>query len=82
MEIVGTNCEQKNQYSTWHAEDLFAQGKRINAFKPIVNGSVSFIRCYFFKKRILNGVPGLSFSIIQGYFSYIKYAKLLKIQKK
>jgi len=73
---------KKNQYSGWHAQQLFDQGKRIGPFKPVLNGSVSFLRCYFFKKGILNGIDGLSISMIQAFFSYMKYAKLIKIQKK
>ena len=73
---------KKNQYSGWHAQQLFDQGKRINAFKPVLNGTVAFIRCYFFKKGIFNGVEGLSIAMIQSFFSYMKYAKLLKLQKR
>lgn len=73
---------KKNQYSGWHAQQLFNQGKRINSFKPILNGAVAFIRCYFFKKGIFNGIDGLSVAMIQSFFSYMKYAKLLKLQKK
>ncbi len=73
---------KKNQYSGWHAQQLFDQGKRINAFKPVLNGLVAFIRCYVFKKGFLNGIDGLTISMIQGFFSYMKYAKLIKIQKK
>jgi hypothetical protein len=73
---------KKNQYSSWHAQQLFDQGKSINALKPVLNGTVAFVRCYFFKKGFLNGIDGLSISMIQGFFSYIKYAKLIKIQKK
>lgn len=73
---------KKNQYSSWHAQQLFDQGKRINAFKPILNGTVAFLRCYFFKKGVVNGLDGLTISMIQGFFSYAKYAKLIKIQNK
>lgn len=72
---------KKNQYSTWHAQQLFDQGKRINSFKPVLNGSVAFIRCYFFKKGIFNGLDGLTIAMIQAFFSYMKYAKLLKLQR-
>lgn len=72
---------KKNQYSDWHAQQLFDQGKRINAFKPVLNGTVAFIRCYFFKKGIFNGIDGLSIAMIQSFFSYMKYAKLLKLQR-
>ncbi|PJJ07203.1 glycosyl transferase family 2 [Flavobacterium sp. 1] len=71
---------KKNQYSSWHAQQLFDQGVRISGYKPILNGTVAFVRCYFFKKGFLNGLDGLTISMIQGFFSYMKYAKLLKIQ--
>ena len=72
---------KKNQYSGWHADQLYNQGKRIGALKPVFNGTVAFVRCYFFKKGFLNGLDGLSISMIQAFFSYMKYAKLIKIQK-
>ncbi|AJR04616.1 glycosyltransferase family 2 protein [Siansivirga zeaxanthinifaciens] len=72
---------KKNQYSTWHANQLYSQGKRINSFKPILNGSVAFIRCYFLKRGIFNGLDGITIALIQAFFSYTKYAKLLKLQK-
>lgn len=72
---------KKNQYSGWHSQQLFDQGKRVSAFKPVLNGTVAFIRCYFFKKGFMNGIDGLSISIIQAFFSYMKYAKLIKLQK-
>ena len=59
---------KKNQYSTWHAQQLFDQGKRINSWKPVLNGTVAFIRCYFFKKGIFNGLDGLTIAMIQAFF--------------
>jgi len=73
---------KKNQYSGWHAQQLYDQGVRIWGFKPILNGVVAFFRCYFFKKGFINGLDGLTISMIQGFFSYMKYAKLIKIQNK
>lgn len=73
--------DKKNQYAQWNAEQLYNQGKRVSAFKPVLNGLVSFIRCYFFKKGIINGIDGLTISLTQGYFSYIKYANLVQLQK-
>jgi glycosyltransferase involved in cell wall biosynthesis len=72
---------KKNQYAEWNAEQLYNNGKRVSSFKPILNGLVSFIRCYFFKKGILNGIDGLTISLTQSYFSYIKYANLLQLQR-
>lgn len=73
---------KKNQYSGWHAQQLYDQGKRIGPFKPVLNGTVAFVRCYFFKRGIFNGLDGLTIAMIQAFFSYMKYAKLLKLQRK
>src|SRR5690606_27892823 len=77
----GQLISKKNQYSTWHASQLFHQGKRINSFKPILNGTVAFFRCYFFKRGFFNGLDGITMALIQAFFSYAKYAKLLKLQE-
>lgn len=72
---------KKNQYAQWNAEQLFNQGKKVSSFKPVLNGLVSFIRCYFFKKGIFNGLDGLTIALAQGYFSYMKYANLILLHK-
>ena len=72
---------KKNQYADWSAQQLFDSGKKINSFKPIVNGLFSFIKCYLFKKGIFNGIDGLTISLTQSYFSYIKYANLIQLHK-
>lgn len=72
---------KKNQYSTWGAQQLFDQGKRVSALKPVLNGTVSFIRCYFFKKGIFNGIDGLTIAMIQAFFSYMKYVKLIHLMR-
>ncbi|MGQ7944778.1 glycosyltransferase family 2 protein [Flavobacterium sp. WC2509] len=80
-ENLGQLMTKKNQYSSWHAQQLFDKGVRVKAFKPVLNGTVSFVRCYFFKKGFLNGLDGFSMAMIQAFFTYMKYAKLIKIQK-
>lgn len=72
---------KKNQYSSWHAQQLFDQGKRVGAAKPVINGLIAFLRCYFFKKGVFNGIDGITIALIQGFFSHMKYAKLLKLQR-
>jgi glycosyltransferase involved in cell wall biosynthesis len=72
---------KKNQYAVWSAQQLYESGKRVNSFKPVVNGLVAFIKCYFFKKGIIRGIDGLTFSLTQAYFSYMKYASLIQIEK-
>ncbi len=74
--------EKKNQYSTWAAQQMFEKGKKVSSFKPVLNGLVAFVRCYFFKKGFLNGIDGLAFASIQSFFSFIKYVKLIRLHNK
>lgn len=72
---------KKNQYAQWSAEQLFENGKKVSNFKPVLNGLVSFFKCYFLKKGFLNGIDGLTLSVTQAYFSYIKYVNLIQFYK-
>lgn len=77
LQIIG----KKNQYAVWSAQQLFEKGKKVSSFKPVLNGIFSFIKCYFFKKGIIRGIDGLTFSLTQAYFSYMKYANLIQLHK-
>lgn len=44
---------KKNLYSTWHAQQMYDQGKKINAFKPLLNGVVAFFVAIFLKRVFL-----------------------------
>lgn len=73
---------KKNQYSGWAAQQLYDRGKRIGPLKPFVNGWWSFTKSYFLERGIFHGTTGFTISLIQASFSYMKYAKLLKLQRK
>lgn len=68
-----------NLYTTWQSEEYFEQNKKVNFFTPITHGIWSFIRCYILKKGIFHGLDGITFSMMQAFFSYMKYAKLRKL---
>jgi len=72
---------KKNQYTDWQVEDLMKANKRASALTPITHGFSSFFSCYFLRRGIFNGLDCFTFSLIQSFFSYIKYAKLRKAQK-
>ncbi|MDV7187320.1 glycosyltransferase family 2 protein [Lutibacter sp. TH_r2] len=73
---------KKNQYTDWQSKQFIEQNKKVNSFSPFLHGFSSFFKCYFLKKGIINGVDGFTFSLIQAFFSYMKYAKYLKSKKK
>lgn len=73
---------KKNQYTDWQVQELIKLGKKANFFSPILHGTAAFFKSYFLKKGFLNGIDGVTFSLIQSFFSYMKYAKLLEEENK
>ena len=73
---------KKNQYTDWQVQEYVEKGKKASSFAPLIHGWVSFFKCYIFKKGIFHGLDGFTFALIQAFFSYMKYAKLIKENKK
>lgn len=71
-----------NLYTTWQSEELLEKNKSIHFLTPIIHGFWSFLRCYFLKKGVFNGLDGLTFSTLQAFFSYMKYEKYRKLKNK
>lgn len=72
---------KKNQYTDWQVEEFIKKEKKVNALSPMVHGVTAFFKAYFLKKGIFHGIDGVTFSLIQSFFSYMKYAKTLEIQR-
>ena len=68
-----------NQYTDWQAQEYFNNGKKVYSISPILHGTTSFLKCYFLKKGVFHGLDGLTFTLLQSFFSYMKYAKLKKL---
>ncbi|KPJ69278.1 MAG: hypothetical protein AMJ45_00685 [Syntrophobacter sp. DG_60] len=70
-----------NQFSTAAARQLFEEGVRVTPFSPFLHGWWMFIRTYFLKLGILDGLDGLVISLLNAGGSFFKYAKLLELQR-
>ena len=73
---------KQNRYTTLQAAALFAKDRHSSpllvAFSPVTR----FIKFYFFKLGFLDGLPGLTHIGIGCFNSFIKYAKLLELQRR
>lgn len=72
---------KKNQYTDWQVEEFIKKEKKVNVFSPVIHGITAFFKAYFLKKGIFHGIDGVTFSLIQSFFSYMKYAKMLEVQR-
>lgn len=78
---VGELFSKGDRFSTRGAKILYGKGKRANFLSPVVHGSNAFIRKYFFQKGFLGGGDGFTVALSAAVNSYLKYAKLLEIQR-
>lgn len=70
-----------NDYSTIIARELFASGKRATPLSPLYHGIGMFLKIYFLKWGILDGMDGLVTALTKAGGSFFKYAKLLELQR-
>lgn len=73
---------KQNRYSTLAANVALAQGKRASIGHLLLSPVLRFIKFYFFRLGLLDGLPGLTHILIGCGTSFAKYAKMLDIQRR
>ncbi|MBI3545207.1 MAG: glycosyltransferase family 2 protein [Gammaproteobacteria bacterium] len=71
--------DKQNRYTTLQAEKFFATGKRVTVARLIFSPLARFIKFYFLRRGLLDGVPGLVHICIGCFNSFMKYAKLMQL---
>jgi glycosyltransferase involved in cell wall biosynthesis len=67
-------------YTTLSAREAYQRGERASWFSLWLLPPVRFIKTYFFKSGILDGIPGLLIAYFSAYSVYLKMAKLWELQ--
>ena len=70
-----------DSYSQAGAKQMHARGKRTSQLQALVHGGWAFLRTYLFKLGVLDGVTGYRIACMNMQASYLKYARLLALQK-
>ena len=73
--------QKQNRYSTIAAQQLFERGHRASALQLILSPFVRFTKFYVLRLGFLDGVPGLVHTTIGCLASYMKYAKLIELNR-
>lgn len=68
-------------FSTRAAKIMYLENRKVYCFSPFLHGINSFIRKYFLKRGFLDGVDGMTVALSSGVNGYLKYAKLLELQR-
>ncbi|MBL4744939.1 MAG: glycosyltransferase family 2 protein [Flavobacteriaceae bacterium] len=69
-----------NQYTDWQATEYLEKNRNISFLTPFAHSFFSFIKFYFIKKGFLFKLDGITYSIVQSFFTYIKYAKYIHLK--
>jgi glycosyltransferase involved in cell wall biosynthesis len=78
---IDEHIQQGNKFSTIAARAYFEQGKRSNILKLLINPVWAFIFSFILKKGFLDGFNGYVISKQTANQTFLKYAKLLQLQR-
>jgi glycosyltransferase involved in cell wall biosynthesis len=68
--------QRMESYSTMAAREDFERGKKTRLFQLVISPVIRALKFYLFKRGYREGTAGLIVAIIEGYYTFMKYAKL------
>ncbi|NRB54747.1 MAG: glycosyltransferase family 2 protein [Salinicola sp.] len=69
------------RFSNRAAKIMYLKGKRANGWSPALHGANAFVRKYLFQRGFAGGLDGVSVALSAAVNAYLKYAKLLELQR-
>ena len=79
-ESLDVYLEKQNRYSSLAAARAIGSGKRTTVVHLLLSPALRFIKFYFLRRGMLDGVPGLIHILVGCYASFAKHAKMLSLQ--
>ena len=70
-----------DHYSTLAADQMLAEGRRVQWIELVAHPPLAFLRNYVARLGIRDGTPGLIVSILNSYYVFLKYAKRWEQQR-
>jgi glycosyltransferase involved in cell wall biosynthesis len=80
-EDLGRYLEKQNRYTTLAAQELHRSGRRAGLAELALSPVVRFFKFYLLRFGFLDGLPGLAHISIGCMNSFMKYAKLIELQR-
>ena len=78
---ISDHVQKLDRFSEIAANEAFANGRRATSFDPFAHGASAFMRQYVWKRGFLDGFAGLTASLFSGFYTYVKYAKLVMMAR-
>jgi hypothetical protein len=71
-----------DRYTTLVAEQWAEEGRRATALQALVYPRLAFLRNYLLKRGFRDGRIGFLISMLNSYYVFLKYAKLIELQQR
>jgi glycosyltransferase involved in cell wall biosynthesis len=81
-ENLATYLDKQNRYTTLQAEALHRRGKRAHIGHLLISPLLRFVKFFLVRLGFLDGVPGLVHIAIGCNNSFVKYAKLMDLNRR
>lgn len=79
---LATYLDKQNRYTSLQAEALHRRGKRVHAGQLLLSPLLRFVKFYVLRLGFLDGAAGLAHILIGCNNSFVKYAKLIELNKR
>lgn len=76
---VADHLETIDRYTTYASQQMFESGRRAGLWQLALHGPIAFVRNYVLKGGFRLGAAGLIVSAMNGYYVFLKYAKLWQL---
>lgn len=80
-ETLAGYLQKQNRYTTLAAEAAVTAGKQVGAARLLLSPVVRFVKFYLVRQGFRDGLPGFVHIAIGCFNSFVKYAKMLEIQR-
>jgi len=80
-EDLGRYLEKQNRYTALAARQLYERGRSAGIAELLLSPLVRFVKFYLLRLGFLDGLPGLLHIAIGCATSFMKYAKLIELQR-
>jgi glycosyltransferase involved in cell wall biosynthesis len=81
-DTLAVYLDKQNRYTSLQAEALHRAGRRAHLAQLVLSPLLRFVKFYFLRLGFLDGVPGLVHILIGCNNSFVKYAKLIELNKR
>lgn len=79
---VSHHIDKINRYSDMQAEELHERGRKTNPLTMLAVFPLAFLKSYFLRRQLLNGIDGVTVSLVYAMHRYIRQAKLRELYRK